>query len=64
MPAAPPELEPSALIDQLGLADAVVDEDTRQRAITRFRDQGIVLPTFAELADPSRIDPARTAMPT
>ena len=61
MPAAPPELEPSALIDQLGLADAVVDEDTRQRAITRFRDQGIVLPTFAELADPSRIDRARTA---
>ena len=60
-PLAPPELEPSALIDQLGLADAVVDEDTRQRAIARFRDQGIVLPTFAELADPSRIDRARTA---
>ena len=26
-------------------------------AVGRFRDQGIVLPTFAELADPSRIDP-------
>ncbi len=61
MPAVPLDLEPSTLIDKFGLADAVVDEDTRQRAITRFRDQGIVLPTFAELADPSRIDRARTA---
>ncbi len=61
MPSAPSALEPAALIDQLGLADAVVDEDSRERAIGRFREQGIVLPTFAELADPSRIDRARTA---
>jgi cysteine synthase A len=58
---APADLAPSALIDQLGLADEVVDEDSRQRAIARFREQQIVLPTFAELADPSRIEPSRTA---
>jgi cysteine synthase len=54
-------LERAALVDQLGLADEVVDEDTRDRAVERFREQGIVLPTFAELADPARIDRARTA---
>ena len=29
--------------------------------MARFREQGIVLPTFAQLADPSGIDPALTA---
>jgi cysteine synthase len=54
------ELAPQAVISQLGLADQVVDESTRQRAIERFRRQGIVLPLFAQLADPSTIDPAVT----
>jgi cysteine synthase A len=45
----------------LGLVDGVVDELTLARSIDRFRTQGITLPTFAELADPNRIDPARTA---
>ena len=54
------ELEPTALIDQLGLADQVVDVETRDRAVERFRQQGIVLPTFAELSDPSLIPSERT----
>jgi cysteine synthase len=54
-------LEVDALAGQLGLADTVVDEDSLAATAGRFREQHIVLPTFAELADPSRIDPARTA---
>jgi len=50
-----------ALINQFGLADTVVDSDSLANSVARFREQGIVLPTFAELADPSGIDPARTA---
>ena len=38
-----------------GLEDRVVDEATLARTIGRFREQRILLPTFAELADPSRI---------
>ncbi len=52
---------PSALADQLGLADSVVDADALANSVERFREQGIVLPTFAQLADPSTIDPAITA---
>jgi cysteine synthase A len=41
-----------------GLADRVVDEDALANSIERFRARGIVLPTFAELADPATIDAA------
>lgn len=47
-----------ALPDQFGLADSVVDADALAASVQRFREQGIVLPTFAQLADPSTIDPA------
>ena len=50
-----------ALADQLGLADSIVDADALANSVERFREQGIVLPTFAQLADPSTIDPAITA---
>ncbi len=50
-----------ALAGQLGLADSVVDDTALAHSAQRFREQGIVLPTFAELADPTRIDPGRTA---
>ena len=50
-----------ALINQFGLADAVVDPDSLAHSVARFREQGITLPTFAQLADPSTIDPAITA---
>ena len=40
---------------QLGLETAVIDRDVLQRTIQRFRECGIVLPTFAQLADPSTI---------
>ena len=35
----------------------MVDETTYSRAVDRFRDQQIELPTFAQLADPSLIRP-------
>ena len=45
-----------ALEDQLGLADRIVDDATIDRAAHRFAERGITLPTFAELAQPSRFD--------
>ena len=50
-----------ALINQFGLAESVVDPASLANSVARFREQGIVLPTFGELADPSRIDPSHTA---
>ena len=50
-----------ALENQFGLADTVVDAASLANSVARFREQGIVLPTFAQLADPSGIDPALTA---
>ena len=44
-----------ALENQFGLADRVVDGANLANSVARFREQGIVLPTFAELADPSQI---------
>jgi cysteine synthase len=49
-----------ALVHQFGLADRVLDEASLANSVGRFRDQGIVLPTFAQLADPSTI-PAEVA---
>ena len=43
----------SALEDQFGLADRVVDEAALAASVERFRERGIVMPTFAQLADPS-----------
>ena len=39
------------------LATEVTDAGGRAHIVERFREQGIRLPTFAELADPSLIDP-------
>jgi len=39
----------------LGLEDHVVDQGVYDRTVARFRDARILLPTFAELADPTRI---------
>src|SRR5215207_7485536 len=50
-----------ALINQFGLADRVVDEAALANSVRRFRERGITLPTFGELADPSTIDRALTA---
>ena len=50
-----------ALVNQFGLADTVVDEASLANSVARFREQGIVLPTFGQLADPSTIDPAVAA---
>ena len=47
-----------ALENQFGLADRVVDAASLANSVARFRERGIALPTFAQLADPSRVDPA------
>lgn len=49
------ELDSAVLEDQLGLADRVVDAESLENSVQRFAQQHIVLPTFGELADPSRI---------
>jgi cysteine synthase len=39
----------------------IVDVQVLERTVARFRDEGIALPTFAQLADPTTIPPAVTA---
>jgi hypothetical protein len=39
----------------LGLETHVVDQGVPGRVVRRFREAGIVLPTFAELAEPGMI---------
>lgn len=43
------------LEDQFGLADRIVDDGSLTNSVARFAEQGITLPTFAELADPTTI---------
>jgi len=43
------------------LPTEIVDRATYARTVDRFRDRAIVLPTFAELADPATIAPERRA---
>jgi cysteine synthase len=49
------------LTGTLGLAADVVDEGAVARSAERFRQQGVRLPTFAELSDPSTIPPVVAA---
>ena len=44
---------------RLGLERDVVDAGVYTRTVERFREAGIVMPTFAQLANPSTI-PAET----
>ncbi len=43
------------LTERLAAAGEVVDAQVLERTVARFRDAGIALPTFAQLADPARI---------
>jgi cysteine synthase len=56
--AAPDDAIADALENQFGLADRVVDTASLTNSVARFRERGIRLPTFAQLADPSSLDPA------
>ena len=42
---------------KLGLETEIVDRQAYDHSVSRFRDAGIVLPTFAQLADPDKIPP-------
>ena len=44
-----------ALEGQFGLAARVVDQNRLDNSVKRFRERGITLPTFAEMADPSTV---------
>ena len=48
-------LDATALQEQLGLANTVVDSDSLESSVKRFATQKIVLPTFGELAEPRLI---------
>jgi cysteine synthase len=54
-------LDATALQEQLGLADKVVDAKSLENSVRRFAEKKIVLPTFGELAEPHRIPTSRTA---
>lgn len=47
----------AALISQLGLATDIVSEESLAESVRKCAENGVVLPTFAQLADPSMIDP-------
>ena len=49
-------LDAAALAGQLGLADTVVDQQALDNSVALCAKNKVVLPTFAQLADPSLID--------
>jgi cysteine synthase A len=50
-------------MQRLGLEHEIVDPGVYDRSVARFHEQGIVLPTFAQLADPTLIpEPVLTAL--
>src|SRR5688572_4579310 len=51
----------AATASTLGLVRGVVDDEVYERSVQRFKEQGIALPTFAELADPARMPAAARA---
>jgi cysteine synthase len=51
-------------VPSLGLGRQIVDRAAYDRAVTRFRNEQITLPTFAQLADPATVPAAvRAALP-
>ncbi len=55
-----PGLDSLALSTQLGLADTIVDEAAVEESIAKCAKNNVVLPTFAQLAEPSTIPAAIT----
>ena len=48
-------------MERSGVATELVDRAVYERALARFRENGIVMPTFAQLADPFSVPPALPA---
>lgn len=46
-----------ALRDQFGLADAVVNPEVLATSVRRFRERGVVLPTFEQVTHPQAVPP-------
>ena len=55
IPSEQPVLDSQVLSAQLGLADTIVDQSALDESIARCAKNNVVLPTFAQLADPSMI---------
>jgi cysteine synthase len=52
-------------LKRLGLEQELVDRTVYERALGRFKEANVALPTFAELADPAKVpDSVRTALGT
>jgi cysteine synthase len=45
-------------VTHTSLPTTIIDRSTRERTAERFRQKGIILPTFSQLAEPSTIPPA------
>lgn len=41
--------------EMINITDKIADHSVRQKAIKRFREKGIILPTFSQMRDPSLI---------
>lgn len=50
-------MDTAALAGQLGLAATIVDQEALNNSVALCAKNNVVLPTFAQLADPSLIDP-------
>ncbi len=48
-------VDPEQNVNQLGLEREIVDRAARDRTLASFRERGIMLPTFAQLAEPATI---------
>ena len=57
MPSRPTGSDSQAMSEQLGLASTVVDQSALDESVARCSKNNVVLPTFAQLADPSAIPP-------
>ncbi|MGA1448222.1 MAG: pyridoxal-5'-phosphate-dependent protein subunit beta, partial [Ilumatobacteraceae bacterium] len=53
-------LRDTAMVEQLGLADTVVNAEALEHSVARCRERKVVLPTFAQLSDPRSIDVSLT----
>ena len=51
-----PTFDPQSFdLAHFGLFTEIVDDQRYQRSVERFRERGIALPTFSQLADPNKI---------
>ena len=51
-----PDFDPESFdLSRFGLFTEIIDDERYKRSVERFKERGIALPTFSQLADPSKI---------